>query len=105
MILREQVRTGLRELHEGSALMQFEPAAFDREREAGSVFRGRALIAKQERPVDFLNVDPAILNGFEGASVLQQPETRPSQGRGRGGRRSVSKAESHVFQCLVNGTA
>jgi hypothetical protein len=37
----EQLRPSLGELHVSAALMHLEPAALDRELEAGAVFRGR----------------------------------------------------------------
>jgi hypothetical protein len=52
--------------------MHVQPAPVDRELETGTVFRGRALVAEQERTVELLDLDAAILNRFEGGSVLQQ---------------------------------
>jgi hypothetical protein len=68
----EQIGAGRRELHVGSGLMQFQPAPFNGELEAGTVFRGCAFIAEQERAIELLDIDPAILNRFESVCVLQQ---------------------------------
>jgi hypothetical protein len=43
--------------------MQFQPTPCDGELQAGAVFRGLGLVVEQKRAVDFLNVDPAILDG------------------------------------------
>jgi hypothetical protein len=45
----EQVRIALRQLHERAAVVHFQPAALDRQIEAGLVFRRRALVAEQKR--------------------------------------------------------
>ena len=37
------------------------------------IFIGRALVAEQERAVDLLDIDAAILHRFEGVRVLHQP--------------------------------
>ena len=68
----EQIGAGRRELHVGSAVMHFQPAPFNGELQAGAVLRGRALVAEQEGAVEFLDIDPAILNWFEGVCVLQE---------------------------------
>ena len=52
--------------------MQFQPIPCDGELQAGAVFRGRALVAEQEGAVEFLDIDPAIPNWFEGVCVLQE---------------------------------
>ena len=70
--LSERVRATLRELHERAALMQVQSAAGYRKLKAGGVFRGRALVDEQKRAVDFLNVDPAMLDGFKSVCVLQE---------------------------------
>jgi hypothetical protein len=59
----------LREADEGPAVMEFEPAAFDRELEPGRILRRYAPIDVQERTVDFLDVDAAILHNLEGPTV------------------------------------
>ena len=51
--------------------MQFQPTAFDREIKASLVLCWRRLQLKQERPVDRLDINPAVLNGFEGVSKLE----------------------------------
>ena len=68
----EQIGAGGGKLHVGSGLMQFQPAPFNGELQAGAVFRGCAFIAEQERAVDLLDIDPAILNRFKSVCVLQQ---------------------------------
>ena len=50
----------LREPDEGSALVQHQPAALNRQIKASLVFVRRAFLAKQERPVDQLDVDLAV---------------------------------------------
>ena len=68
----DQIGAGGRELHMSSELVQLQPTPFDGELQACAVFRRRALVAKQERSIQFLDIDPAILNRFEGVRVLQQ---------------------------------
>jgi hypothetical protein len=69
----EQIGAGGGELHVGSALRQFQPAAGDSEIQASAVFRGRALVAEQERAVELFDIDAAILNRFESRRMLHQP--------------------------------
>ena len=45
--------------------MQHQPALGDRMVEPGLVLRGRALELEQKRPVDLLNIDPAVLDGLD----------------------------------------
>jgi hypothetical protein len=52
--------------------MQFQPTLCDGTIQAGAVFRGRALVAEQERAIDLLDMDSAILNRFEGVRMLHQ---------------------------------
>ena len=66
----KQIGAGRRELHVGSGVMQFQPTPCDGELQAGEVFRGSALVAEQEGAVEFFDIDPAILNWFEGVCVL-----------------------------------
>jgi hypothetical protein len=61
----EQRRARLGEPHIGFALVQLEPALLDRAQKAGLVFRRRALELEQKRPVDLLDIDPAILDRLE----------------------------------------
>jgi len=68
----EQVRAALRQFHERAAVMHFEPAALNRQVEAGPIFRRRSFVAKQERAVEFLDIDAAILHRLEGVRVLHQ---------------------------------
>ena len=56
--------------------MQFQPTPCDGRTEAGAVFRGRALVAEQERAVDPLDIDPALLNGLKGACMFQPAARR-----------------------------
>jgi hypothetical protein len=44
--------------------VQHQPSLLDRAIEAGFVFRRRGLQLKQHRPVDLLDVDAAVLDGF-----------------------------------------
>jgi len=52
--------------------MNYQPALFNGALQAGAVLRGRAFVAEQEWTVEFLDIDSAILNGFESVRVLQQ---------------------------------
>jgi hypothetical protein len=70
--LGEQRSTRLGELYEGSALVQLEPAVLDRAIKPGLVFRRRALELEQKRPVDLLDIDPAVLDGLERVGELKQ---------------------------------
>ena len=45
--------------------MNFQPAPFNGKLQAGAVLRGRALVVEQEGAVEFLDVDPALLNWLE----------------------------------------
>jgi hypothetical protein len=49
-----------------------EQAALDRKRHARRVFGRLAAVLEQKRPVDFLDMDTPILNGFDGAGDLQE---------------------------------
>jgi hypothetical protein len=49
-----------------------QPAARDGKLEAGTVFGRTATFFEQEGPVDLLNVDPAVLDGFGGVGDLKQ---------------------------------
>ena len=73
MILREQVGTGLRELHEGPAFMQFEPAEFNRAARPAAYSAGVPLSPNRNGAVDLFDVDAAILHRLEGAGVIHQP--------------------------------
>ena len=50
--------------------MNFQPAQANGTIKARRVFRRRPFIAEQERAVEFLDVDPAILHRLEGVRVL-----------------------------------
>src|SRR5882672_5121890 len=71
-ILSEQVASGLREADEGAALMQFEPAEGNRAIEARRIFSGCPTVTEQERRVEMLDIDAALLHWFEGPRVLHQ---------------------------------
>src|SRR3954469_20672347 len=70
--LREQLRTGRCELNGGAALVQPKPASRDRKIKPGLVFGRRAPPVVEEWPVDLLNVDAAVLNGFHAVRYLKQ---------------------------------
>ena len=72
MLKLRQISAGRRELNKCSAVMNFQPAPFDREFQAGAVLSRSASVHIQERTVDFLDIDPTILNGFEGVRMLQE---------------------------------
>ena len=72
IISREQVRAGLREPDESAASVHLDPAALYGVGETGLILGGRALDLEQERPVDLLNVDAPVLNGFAAVRDLDQ---------------------------------
>ena len=59
------MRAGGSEFHVGTAVMNFQPAPLNGKLQAGAVFSGRALVVEQEGAVEFLDVDPALLNWLE----------------------------------------
>jgi hypothetical protein len=67
----KQIRTRLGEADERAALVQHQPAALDRQVEAGLLFGRRAFLAKQERPVDQLDVDPGAIYTSDRRSTRQ----------------------------------
>src|ERR1700733_10292580 len=71
-LLRKHLRPRLGEPHIGPALMLPEKAARDRELQAGAVFGRLTAMLGQKRPVDLLDVDTPILNGFDRAGDLQE---------------------------------
>jgi hypothetical protein len=72
-LLREQVRTALREPNERPAFMQFEPAKRNRTTETCGVFCRCLLVIEQERAADLLDINPAILNRLEVSHMLNEP--------------------------------
>ena len=62
----EQLGAGQGELHIGAALVEPQPAAFDREVETGIVLGRGAARFVQERPVEQLDVNAAVLHRFYG---------------------------------------
>ena len=70
--LGEQIRTALREANEGAAIVNFQPAQANGAIETRRVFLRRPFVAEQERAVDLLDVNLAILNRLEGVRVLHQ---------------------------------
>jgi len=79
----EQIRVGLRELHVSAALVLPQPAAFDRKLEAGAIFCRAAFVIIQERTVDQLDEDAAVLDGIDRVCDLHK-FLRGSQGIGKG---------------------
>ncbi len=61
----------------GAALVQHQPAALDRQVKASLVFVRRALLAKQERPVDQLDVDPALPHDLDAVGARQRQRAAP----------------------------
>ncbi len=61
--------------------------------------RGRPIVAEQQGAVEFLDIDPAVLNWFEGLSVIEE-STGGLSGFGNG-RSAISFIVSNA---LVNGT-
>ena len=66
----EQVGARLCEPDEGSAPVQLQPAALDRQVQAGLVFVRHALLAEQERPFDQLDVNPPFLPSLHAVGDL-----------------------------------
>jgi hypothetical protein len=56
----------------GAALVHLEPAARDRKIEPGFVFGRAASQVVEKRPVDQLDEDAAVLNGFDAVGDLHQ---------------------------------
>jgi hypothetical protein len=54
-----------------AALVQHQPAALDRQLQASTVFGRRSVLPKQERPVDLLDMDAAVLRGLSSVGDLQ----------------------------------
>jgi hypothetical protein len=52
--------------------MQHEPAVCDGALKPGFVFGGRALQLEQERPVDFFDIDAAVLDRLERVGEFDQ---------------------------------
>jgi len=73
--------------------MQFEPAFLDRVANAGAEFRAGALAAvlRQERRVDLLDVDAAVLHWLYAGGELNKLCSPRLPGRPRGVRRSLSR--------------
>lgn len=63
--------------------MQFDPTARDRQIKAGRVFRRRSFVAEQERAVEFLDIDAAVLHRLEGVRA-PSGGARPSRDRCKG---------------------
>src|SRR3984957_3327863 len=68
---REEICTLLRELHIDPGFVLPEPALGNRKLQASDVF-GRAASSPQEGFVDFLDVNAAVLNGFDRVGDLDQ---------------------------------
>ena len=58
--------------------MKFQPAQANRAIETRRVFRRRPFVAEQERAVELLDVDSAILHRLEGVRVLHQIGAPPT---------------------------
>ena len=52
--------------------MKHQSTALDRPIQAGLVFGRRCALSKQERPVDQLDADPAVLHDLDGVGDLPQ---------------------------------
>src|ERR1700681_4324440 len=68
----EQLGAGLGKLHIGPGFVHPQPAAGDGELDAGAIFGRTATFLKQKRPVDLLNVDPAVLDRLDRVGDLKQ---------------------------------
>ena len=53
--------------------MQFKPSEFNRASEPGRIFFRCASIDVQERTIQLLDIDAAILHRLEGVPMLHQP--------------------------------
>ena len=71
LALSEQIGTSLREANKRSTLVHHEPAALNRQAQTSLVFRRRAFLAKQKRPVDLLDMDAAVLHGLRAVGDLR----------------------------------
>ena len=63
----EQIGARLGKPDEGSALVQHQPAALDRQFQASTVFGRRGALPKQEGRIDLLDVDAAVLHRLDAA--------------------------------------
>ena len=80
--LGEQLGTALREPDKGPTLVQHQPAALDRQIQTGLV--RRTFLSEQERAVDQLDVDFAILHGLDAvaiSTILRAAFSGPEYGR------------------------
>ena len=68
----KQVSAGRGEADEGAALVHREPAPLDRQFHAGAVFGRAGLVLEEERPVDLLDVDPAVLYRLDGVGDFEK---------------------------------
>ncbi len=75
--------------------MQLQPTTGNRQVQAGLVFGRRAALPIQERPVDLLDIDPAILDDLESVGVLQET-ARSLFGIGEG----PVRGEFHMSSCV-----
>src|ERR1700747_3169784 len=69
---RKHRRAGFGELHVTPRLVQYEPALGNGTLKTRLVFRRRALELKQERPVDLLDIDAAVLHRLESVGTLHE---------------------------------
>jgi hypothetical protein len=89
--LCEQISAAFREFHEGSALVHHQPAALNRQIQTRLVFVRCAFLTEQKRPVDQLDVDPAVLHDLDGVGDLNDCG-RPFRRRSKAGRKRISYA-------------
>src|ERR1700736_1044646 len=68
----EQLAAGLGEPHERPGFVHPQPTARDGKLETCAVFGRTAAFFEQEGTVDFLDVDPAVLDGFGGGGDFKQ---------------------------------
>lgn len=62
----------MRESDERAALVHHDPAALDRVFNPGEILFDRSLNFEQKRPVDLLDMNAAILNGFDAVGDVDQ---------------------------------
>src|SRR5580765_2141775 len=75
----EQIGARLGKPDEGSALVQHQPAALDRQFQASTVFGRRGALPKQEGRIDLLDVDAAVLHRLDAAGDPKDRHNLPAE--------------------------
>ena len=79
----EQFGARLRDLHVCAVLVHPEPAAFNGQPDPGAVLRRRAALLEQQRLVDLLDVNAAVLDGLNRLGDLKDFEGGDRRKAGR----------------------